>query len=281
LEIFSFKIFRKNIIFILFLFKIIYKNMSNDATIVTCFFDINREKKGDGRSISEYLVWIEKTLQLNCNLFNITEEKFRNFFLEKRPKEYKTYIKIIDFKELHYYKYYDRIKEIIESDYYKQKIAHPKRVECVLPEYNIIQYSKFYCLELAIIENPFQSEFFFWMDAGYSRFFQNKNLSEKYPDKKSNDLFLNNKNKIFIHRRYDLFSYKNITDFIWKSDNLLYGGMFGGDKNSIKTIASDIEEIFNEMISQNNVNNEQLPLYLVWKKKPELFYLLNTNHTLF
>ena len=40
-------------------------------------------------------------------------------------------------------------------------------VECVLPEYNIIQYSKFHCLELAIDYNIFQSEHFFWMDSDY------------------------------------------------------------------------------------------------------------------
>lgn len=44
------------------------------ATLVTAFFDINREKNGDGRKIEEYLEWIKKTLQLNCNLFIITEK---------------------------------------------------------------------------------------------------------------------------------------------------------------------------------------------------------------
>lgn len=35
------------------------------ATIVTAFFDIQRDIKGDGRKIDEYLQWIQKTLQLN------------------------------------------------------------------------------------------------------------------------------------------------------------------------------------------------------------------------
>ena len=37
--------------------------MSNPVTIVTCFFDIGRAEKGDGRTISEYKDWIQKTLQ--------------------------------------------------------------------------------------------------------------------------------------------------------------------------------------------------------------------------
>ena len=43
--------------------------LQNPVTIVTAFFDINREDKGDGRKLNEYLEWIKKTLQVNCNLF--------------------------------------------------------------------------------------------------------------------------------------------------------------------------------------------------------------------
>ena len=71
----------------------IIENNLNTVTIIIAFFDINREKKGDGRSINEYLKWIKKTLQLNCNMFIITERKFIDFMKKNRPKNYKTYIK--------------------------------------------------------------------------------------------------------------------------------------------------------------------------------------------
>ena len=109
------------------------------TTIVTAFFDIGRDTKGDGRTIYEYLEWIKKTLQLNCKLYIVTEPKFRNFFEENRTKEFSTVIKVIDFKDSHYYKYYDRMKEILESQEYINKIKHPDRVECKMPEYSIIQ----------------------------------------------------------------------------------------------------------------------------------------------
>ena len=43
-------------------------------------------------------------------------------------------------------KYLDQDLTIMSSDEYKNKIAYPNRVECILPEYNIIQYSKFHFL---------------------------------------------------------------------------------------------------------------------------------------
>ena len=72
----------------------------NPVTIVTAFFDIKREENGDGRTIEQYKEWIKRTLRLNCNLFIVTEEKFKDFFIENRRPDYNTCIKIIDFKDL-------------------------------------------------------------------------------------------------------------------------------------------------------------------------------------
>ena len=65
-------------------------------TFVTAFFDIQRSERGDGRTIEEYLVWIQKTLQLNCNLYVFTESKFENFFRENRPAEYPMHLVVIE-----------------------------------------------------------------------------------------------------------------------------------------------------------------------------------------
>ena len=249
--------------------------MQNPVTIVTAFFDINRERRGDGRSIDEYKEWIQKTLQLNCNLYVITESKFRDFFIENRPKEYPMQLKIMNFSDSHYHTYLNRMNEIVTSSQYKSRISYPTRVECVLPEYNVIQYSKFHYLELAIEENPFQTEFFFWMDAGASRFFGNMNLSRPFPSadgisqsvRAYPDLF-------FAQQRPDLKQYRFDENFLWKADNLVYGGMFGGKNTVVKQIAQSVEKIFvEELLAKSIVNNEQLVLALVWRLFPHLFAL--------
>ena len=150
-------------------------------TIVTAFFDINREKNGDGRKISEYLQWIKSTLLLNCNLYVVTEKKFTNFIRENRPETYPLVLIEDTLDNALYSKYKEKMKTIMESSTYKCKIQYPKRVECILPEYNIIQYSKFGWLQRAIEENPFNSDYFFWMDIGISRFFNDMKLNVLYP----------------------------------------------------------------------------------------------------
>jgi hypothetical protein len=249
--------------------------MKNQVTIVTAFFDINRSEKGDGRTIDEYKKWLKKTLQLNCNMLIVTEEKFVEFFLENRNPNYNTSIKTINVSELHYYKYYDQMKSIIDSETYQAKIKDPNRVECKLPEYNIIQYSKFHCLQMAIEDNPFQSELFFWLDAGGSRFFLDVDIQLSFPSQGAINVMLQNPCQFFIQKRHDLEKYPIDDAFIWNSENLLCGTMFGGDTMALTKMAEKVEEVLvNEMLLKNNVNNEQLALAMVWKKNPELFYLI-------
>jgi len=241
------------------------------VTIVTAFFDIQRQTKGDGRTIEEYLSWIQKTLQLNCNLFIVTESQFVPFMKKYRPNDYPMFIQEDTLENASYYKYLPQMKDILKSDSYKQRIAYPNRVECVLPEYNVIQYSKFGWLEEAIRINPFQSEYFFWMDAGISRFFGDVDIRLPYPSISIDT------DKFMIQPREDIFTYPIDDTFLWKADNLFKGGMFGGNATILSILSKKIEEEFNIMLTQCVVNNEQLAITLVWKKNPELFYLISSE----
>ena len=234
------------------------------ATLVTAFFDINREKNGDGRSIIEYTGWIEKTLELACNLYVVTESRFAHMF--KRPN---IVCKVIKFEDSYYYKYYDEMKSIIESAEYKSRIMHPDRVECKIPEYNILQYSKFHYIEMAIKDNPFNTDYFFWVDAGISRFFLDVDITKPYPAR------LPSTDKFIIQKRDDLEVFKIDSNFIWKSDNLMFGTMFGGMAPVIRKIAELIDVEMKNMLHRKTLNNEQLGLALVWSKHPKLFYTIN------
>lgn len=236
-------------------------------TIVTAFFDIHRDTKGDGRTVGEYMQWIEKTLQLNCNLFIVTEAKFVPFMKEKRP-HYATYILEDTLENASYYKYLPRMREILESDAYKQRIACPQRVECVLPEYNVIQYSKFGWLEKAMKVNPFHTDHFFWMDAGISRFFLDVDIRLPYPRMIPSDKFM-------IQKRHDL---ETFSMDIWKADNVLKGTMFGGRKESVLAVSTKVEEMFQSMLMQENVNNEQIALAMVYHANKDLFFIVDDSN---
>lgn len=238
---------------------------------MTAFFDINREQNGDGRKLAEYMEWMKKTLQINCHIYIVTEKKFIPFILQHRPLNYPMVIKEQTLQDCKYYKYYEQMSRVLKSDEYKSKIQHPTRVECILPEYNLIQYSKLGWLEDAIEEDPFHTHSFFWVDMGISRFFLDVDISKPYPGE-----CVHTTDRFIIQQRHDLLHYPIDEEFAWKSDNLLKGTMFGGDKEVVRNVSKELEHVFKtQMIDKGIVNNEQVGLALVWKQHPEWFHLVD------
>lgn len=248
------------------------------ATIVTALFDIGREKFGDGRSTDQYLSWFEKTLELKSRMVIYTEEKFRSFIEERRDPKH-TKIKIQNLEEIPMYKHREKIGQILRDPGYLSKIKDNSRIECRLDLYNVIQYSKFGWLQEEIKEGS-NSDFYFWMDAGCSRFFSDADLSQGWPNLKKIDpdkfIIQGNINTSQIYPSMDIEKYK------WDNNCILVGTLFGG-KGDVVSIVSDltIKILEEEMIGKGMVNNEQIALAILFKRNPELFssYInLNGEH---
>ena len=86
------------------------------------------------------------------------------------------------------------------------------------------------------------------------------------------------KDKFIIQQRYDLQRFPIDNNFIWRSDNLVKGGIFGGSIQVINNISEKLEKVFNDIMLGNNcVNNEQLGLAIVWDNNKDLFHLIPDN----
>ena len=244
-------------------------------TLITALYNINRENNGDGRKWSEYLVWFASTLQIKLPMAIFIPEDLVDFVNNNRPKElmHITYITTMEFDSIPFYKYYNDIKYILDTDIYKQKIKHPNRVECKLPEYNIIQYSKFGWLKEIAEINPFNSSQFFWIDAGISRFVDTT---------KNRKLNITIDDRFIIQHNHLLYNYKIDTDYLWDSQCLLCGTMFGGTSNIIKKMEHIVTETFGELINNGWANNEQILLAYLYNENKELYNVVlnNTNNHL-
>lgn len=261
--------------------------------IITALFDIQRHKYESNpnalKTIDDYYKSFKITLQLNCPMVIYTEEKTKQFVLDNRPKDYETEIIIQKLEEIPYYHYRDKMLEIINSDDYKSKIKDPNRIECNLPEYCIIQYSKFEWLRDAIEKNPLGSDYFFWMDAGCSRFFLDVDISSQFPGPKTVDLLKKldeNTNGLFLiqgrqgvkyYSKY--WSDANIDRLIWDSINILIGTLFGGSPERLLKIADEINKIFEkDMLDANCVNNEQIALGMLFLRQKKLFNVFESTN---
>ena len=251
--------------------------MRNDVTIVSALFNIERERM-DGRDWDEYLKWFDVTLQLKCPMVLFITEDIKELVEEKR-KGLPTEIIVQSVDDIPYYHLKDEIQEILDSGDYKSKMADTNRIECKHAMYSIIQYSKFPWVKKAIELNPHGSDYFFWLDAGGSRCFEDYDLTQNYPSAEAKkaldemgDSFLVQMNTEYYT---DLANAKTLsTDYLYDNRSYVLGSMFGGHKKSLFRVCDMVHDVLmNDMIANNTINNEQIALGYLMKKYPDEFSL--------
>ena len=256
--------------------------MRNDVTIVSALFNIEREGM-DGRDWEEYLKWFTVTLQLKCPMTVFVSEDLVDFVKEKRGK-LPTEIIMQGVEEMPYYHLKDQIQEILDSPEYKEKMADPGRIECKHAMYSVIQYSKFQWIKQAIQSASHGSDYYFWLDAGGSRFFEGYDLNKPYPSDTAMESLKGMGESYWVQMNCDyykdLYSADKLSlDYLWDNRSYVLGSMFGGHKNVVPKICDMVEDIFiNEMINKGNVNNEQIALgYLIKKHSDDFAIYSRTN----
>ena len=252
------------------------------VTFVSALFDINRV---DGRKWEEYLKWFEITLKLRVPMVLFLDRDMQEYIDERRgdmfsENEYlKTQTLYQTVEDIPYYGLKDQIQEILDSDQYKKDMADPERIECKQAMYPIIQYSKFPWLTQAAAMNPHGSDYFFWLDAGGSRFFEDYDLTQNYPSEEAKkaldemgDSFLVQMNTEYYT---DLANAKTLsTDYLYDNRSYVLGSMFGGHKKSLFRVCDMVHDVLmNDMIANNTINNEQIALGYLIKKYPDEFSL--------
>ena len=248
--------------------------MSN-VTVVSALFNIDRV---DGRKWDEYLKWFDKTLQLKVPMILfITEDLVE--FVEERRGDLPTELIVDTIDDIPYYHLKDEIQDILDSEEYKENISDPDRIECKQAMYSVIHYSKFPWIKYAVEKNPHDTDYFFWLDAGGSRFFDNFDLTEQWPSKEAcksleemGESFLLQMNCDYYP---DLYNADELDlDYLYDNRSYVLGSLFGGHKNKIPSVCDLVEDVLiNEMINKKNVNNEQIALGYIIKKYSDEFSL--------
>jgi len=258
----------------------------DNIRLVTALVNIEREKM-DGRVWEDYLEWFEITLKINCPMTVYVTEDLIELVNRVRGDRQTTVVTINSDDDIPYYRYYDQIETILNSEEYKSKIKDNKRIECNHPFYTIIQYSKFVWLMDALQRDD--SEFIFWIDAGASRFFEDYDLEKMYPSVDALNNLYEMGNRFLVQVNTEFYSelvnnnieYFDSIEYQWDNRSFVLGSMFGGKNDSVYEIANLVHSYFEERILNNCVNNEQIALGYLIKKYPDLFehyYRTNGRH---
>lgn len=249
--------------------------MQKDFVIVTSLYNLSNVRRGDERKWKDYLDWFGKTLQIKCPFIIFTEKETVDFIKNQR-EDLPTHIITTKLEDVPLYNLRDSIQFILDSSSYEKNMRDAKRVECKDSLYSIIQYSKFKWLKESTKVNPFDSKYFFWLDAGASRFLDQSDYEKEYPSQDALDQLSQIDNTFLLQYNPDyypdLVNSNTLTkEYFWENRSFICGSMFGGNAKAISSIDNEMDVIMKMMIEDGCINNEQIALGYLCKNKEDFF----------
>jgi hypothetical protein len=216
-------------------------------TCVSCYYQINN-KHGE-----KYLEWFKNTLAVNCPYVFFTDEKTLPIIKSFRG-DLPTYYIIMDITEFTMNRYRDRM------------VTHQRH--CPSVELNVIWNEKIFMLDKAANLNPFQSEWFLWVDAGICTFRDNRPSTE--PSDKLSELDALPKDKIIYTSSGDFYdsSAVNVNSYY----HYVSGTSYMIHRDFISFIALIYDDYFNRLANRNNIWTDQVLLTHIYKDIPSMFY---------
>ncbi|CAF1154327.1 unnamed protein product [Didymodactylos carnosus] len=168
------------------------------------------------------------------------------------------------------------VKMHILKSSFRKKIRKPKDITMINPRYALVQHSKMFWMAEAIKLNPFQTQTFFWMDAGYSRFIPDKAFVKPFPVSSKVDWLVREK-KMYVgvaratKKEMDKMTEITLDDAVGTSKSFFEGNMWGGWGEAVYQMATTTLSLFFEALSLNSIDNEQVTMFLAYKKHPSTF----------
>ena len=234
------------------------------ATIVTALYDIGRgnlsEDNQGHRKFDAYLEWFKSVLRIRCPLVVFIPNSLESFAKTYRDDE-RTRIICRELSELSTRKYHEKIQE-------NMNLCNRSEIEFNVPEYVEVIFGKFKFLQEVCDTNPFDTEYFFWIDAGYFR--KDTTFEHDWADKYKLQC-LENK---FLIQNISLDAYGSVdAEYLKQNTNEISAWFFGSHSRNIHFTVSNIWNSFYDMLEDGLVNNEQNVLSLIIQKYPDKYLL--------
>ena len=217
------------------------------TTCVSCYYEI---KNKHGNKFND---WFKNTLAINCPYVFFSNKQGIEFIKQYRSS-YPTYYIELEIEDFYTYKYKDRM------------LTHP--IHCPSVELNLVWNEKIFMLEKAHLLNPFNSEWFKWIDAGMCIY---RNL---YPPQ---TVFPNlDKINNLPHDKFIYSSSEPYNENLVKNTNYYHhiSGTYIIHKNMINQFVAIYKIYLDKLVDKNNIWTDQVILTHIYKDTPNLFFKL-------
>jgi hypothetical protein len=235
------------------------------VTVVTALFDIGRGDllalHNNKRSFQTYLEWFSHLLEIECNLEVWTTADVAAIVRRRRAPE-TTVVHVAGLKDL---PMHDRREDMRRAMAWTSQGSNflQEHIEFMLPDYNVINFSKAGLLRRAATANVFGSTRFLWIDAGAIRTADARprgRWPDPYKVASLGDLFLFAKD--FVHRGYAEAALSDVLGFVRRHENPIRGYVFGGTGPAVVEWAARIDVATDSMLRAEAMNNDQSAMLL-------------------
>ena len=234
----------------------------SNLTVVTGLWNINRT----GRPFNHYIDNFKKLLDTPQNLFIFIEKQYEYLVWEKRsPKN--TFVKIYELEDVKnlYSPFWQKTQDLRNSPDWRNITGEngwlKNSPQASLEWYNPIVMSKMFMLHDVTIWNPFDTNYFVWLDAGitstvYEKYFTDNDVLSKITSHLDPFLFLSYPYEAVdeIHGfKFDAMNrYSNK-----KVEYVCRGGLFGGSKEAIHDANSEYYSLLHNTLSEGLMGTEE------------------------
>lgn len=239
-----------------------------NSTFATAFYDIGREKWSSyKRTVEDYMNYFRVVSKLNSNMVIFCDETHKELISKIRNEDTKTKIVVMPFENCEFYKkYHDKVKMVMSSDSYKNRIIHPNIPEMIFPEYNIINLNKICFVQEAM--KYFDTKNYGWIDFGFGHgkvdiptdisFLDNKTLGDK--------LYMGCLRLPVDEMLYHPWSY-------FSNEIFITGSAFVGTAKSINDFKTIICNTIDKSLSLNMIDDDQTIYNMAYLSDKSLFNL--------
>jgi len=260
------------------------KITNNKLTVVTGLWDIGRP----GRDFNHYIENFKNFLEIPINMFIYIPKQYEHLVWEKRSKE-NTCVKIYELDDIKnlYSPFWDKTQEIRTDPKWVNSTGEGgwlKNSPQALSEwYNPIVQSKMFLLNDVTIWNPFNNEYFIWLDAGITNTVYKNFLTE---NRALDNIIPHLKNFLFLSYPYEAgdeihgFNFKAMNNYAsQKVSYVCRGGLFGGSKESINQANGTYYSTLSTTISNGYMGTEESIFSIMAHREPNTYrrYSLDGN----
>lgn len=259
-------------------------DFNNNLTIVTGLWDISRV----GRGFDHYIQNFRNFLDIPVNMFIYIPAEYEYLVWEKRSKE-NTFVKVFELDSVKnlYAPHWDKTQELRTSDKWLNITGEggwlKNSPQAANEWYNPIVQSKMFMLNDVTIWNPFNTDYFFWLDAGITNTVPHSHLAQykvlnKLTDYANPFLFLS-----YPYQAVDEihgFEYSAMNRYAGDKVNYVCrGGLFGGHKDQIRDANSTYYSLLSRTLSEGLMGTEESLFTIMAYNEPDLYrrFMLDEN----